>query len=44
VDDPIHLIEYSDYLRPWCFPAAVRLRRLRMVDFAEYRKAVEETG
>ena len=26
--NPVRLIVYSDYLRPWCYPAAVRLHRL----------------
>jgi predicted DsbA family dithiol-disulfide isomerase len=26
--DPVHLIVYSDYLCPWCYNAAVRMRRL----------------
>ncbi len=27
-DWPVSLIAYSDYFWPWCYPAAVRLRRL----------------
>jgi predicted DsbA family dithiol-disulfide isomerase len=28
VVEPVHLIVYSDYLCPWCYNAAVRMRRL----------------
>jgi predicted DsbA family dithiol-disulfide isomerase len=28
--EPIHVVAYSDYLCPWCFNAAVRLRRLEV--------------
>ena len=40
VDNPIHLIEYSDYLVPTVIVNAKRL--VGLVDFADYRKAAEE--
>lgn len=35
--DPVHLIVYSDYLCPWCYNAAVRMRLLEEEFGAEVR-------
>jgi predicted DsbA family dithiol-disulfide isomerase len=35
--EPVHLIVWSDYLCPWCYNAAVRLRRLETETAGEVR-------